>query len=424
MIIQGLVLSAVIIASGPSVDAADTETPVEAALRRYPPTETNSAALDVERLAAPLGIELAPSDAKDRFHPSGEQIALFEKSYEVISTENKAELERFSGPIAPLSKVVSEFLDSHKNDLAAVRAGILRGEAPVWAESLDPASPVPRPRLVQLIKLTHVLVCDALAQEREGRTEIALNDLEASWKLAAALPTSPESNSRLAYNALVRLQCGALRRLKCAPRVWRDRIRAFSPMEAMLESLRLEATLSADAIPPKRVHFTGPFSWVRATAVRAYWRKCLEEATPHRLKQLDDVAAALPLCDAELDPRPPWDELSWWNYIGDGIGGGLVSLSNVSRVALDAEMTLKILDLRAARDENGGRWPKALPGIERSTNCPRDRWIYNVSSESMSLAFSRKLDWGQGPTILILPMRYEERRTEGSSRESGHASGR
>src|SRR5690349_10410397 len=45
--------------AGPTPIPSD-ETPLERALREYPPAQTNAAAFDLERLAEPLGIDLVP----------------------------------------------------------------------------------------------------------------------------------------------------------------------------------------------------------------------------------------------------------------------------------------------------------------------------------------------------------------------------
>ncbi len=50
----------------------------------------------------------------------------------------------------------------------------------------------------------------------------------------------------------------------------------------------------------------------------------------------------------------------------------------VDEYLLDAELTDKILQARQLRQQNGGKWPAAIPGIE-TTRYPGARWIYTVS---------------------------------------------
>ncbi len=75
------------------------------------------------------------------------------------------------------------------------------------------------------------------------------------------------------------------------------------------------------------------------------------------------------------------------------------------RLVVDAELTSKILEAKALRRKNGGRWPKAIPGIEVS-KFPGAFWRYEVSPEGrMSIAFSRELQSATLPKIL--PLRFE-----------------
>jgi hypothetical protein len=117
------------------------------------------------------------------------------------------------------------------------------------------------------------------------------------------------------------------------------------------------------------------------------------------------------LCDRRLDTAGGvWNELAWWNRLGClVVFNEEIALRNASRLALDNEMTLKILELRAAREENHGRWPESPTGLRTSDVCPDDRWTYALTpTGAMILTLSRDLDWG--PQIgLVLPTRYESR---------------
>src|SRR4029434_8604932 len=103
---------------------------------------------------------------------------------------------------------------------------------------------------------------------------------------------------------------------------------------------------------------------------------CLRDAARVTLAHLDRIDPEGP-CDREFfSARELWEDASWWNPMGNGLSGGDDYLRRASRLALEIEITLKILDLRAARDESAGRWPSAAPrGIETSRICPKDRWI-------------------------------------------------
>ena len=76
----------------------------------------------------------------------------------------------------------------------------------------------------------------------------------------------------------------------------------------------------------------------------------------------------------------------------------------MARLEIDLELTAKLLDLKAAREQNGGRWPSTLRGIEESAACPRARWIYETGGDGkMSLALDYHVPSGTG---IVLPTLY------------------
>jgi hypothetical protein len=375
---------------------------LEDALRRYPLTETNAAALDLERRAAALGIDLVPWTVKDRPRPGAGRIAAFDKVVEVMPGWLKSELERPSPTtISEPPKVLVDFLSSRTRLLAAVRAGILEGEPPVWAERLDQGHRSPRPFLAKLLYLQELLIVDALMREGAGDDATALEDLEATWRLREALASSPFVDSRFLAMASARFEAGALRRIDRVPRKWRERLAALTPVPSMLEVLRLGTVLEPIDLAAETFGITGPFAQTRRAVTRAYWRKCIDDAAGPYFAQLDRLEASAPSCDSPLEERIRSGDLSWWNRPG-------MAVRSASRLALDIEMTLKILDLRAAREENHGRWPESLAGLEKSETCPKDRWIYEIDAQGgMRLSLSRALQWDI-PLGTILPTTYEE----------------
>ena len=140
-----------------------------------------------------------------------------------------------------------------------------------------------------------------------------------------------------------------------------------------------------------------------------YVRYCLSDVSDEyrrRLENLEDVPA---ICDYDLSARQADLEFSVprWNVIGNlvvpNLGG---TLRRLARLELDAELTLKLIELDRARRANDGVWPAALPGGDRSSACPRDRWVYRLSPQGeMTLAFDREIVWSQLRGSL-LPTRF------------------
>jgi len=74
----------------------------------------------------------------------------------------------------------------------------------------------------------------------------------------------------------------------------------------------------------------------------------------------------------------------------------------LARLELDLELTVKLVDLRTARSEAGGRWPESVPGIDRSSACPEDHWDYTVEpGGGMTLAFARQISWPNKAGVVL-----------------------
>jgi len=113
-----------------------------------------------------------------------------------------------------------------------------------------------------------------------------------------------------------------------------------------------------------------------------------------------DLELASSGVDLELKPAS-------WNVLSKITFGSLDDVPRrVARYELDREMTAKLLDLKWAREELGGRWPASLAGIEQSPTCPGDRWVFDATpGGGVSLAFSRPVEW-EGLHGIDLPLHY------------------
>ena len=80
--------------------------------------------------------------------------------------------------------------------------------------------------------------------------------------------------------------------------------------------------------------------------------------------------------------------------------------ARADRLVVDAELTSKILEAKHLRRENGGRWPAAIPGIEKSA-FPDASWRYEVSPDGsrILIALSRALASPEG-WKRSLPLRF------------------
>ena len=255
------------------VRASGSRLTLEEALRRYPPTETNSAALDLERLAAPLGIDLVPKDVKDRARPRASEVAAFENVWDVLWAWLKTELARASRDTSEEPVLLRDFLAKRSRPLAALRAGILKGEPPTWAQRIDDGRHrESRPSLMRILSLHGLLITDGLIQSRAGRPAVALEDLEASWKLHEGYASSPFFDCRFFAMSAFRFEAGVLRRIDAVPSLWRDRLRSVEPVTSTFEALRLGTIVALVDLDSDTFGITGPFAGTRRAIDRAYRR--------------------------------------------------------------------------------------------------------------------------------------------------------
>jgi hypothetical protein len=368
-------------------------------LERYPPAEANAAALELERLTAPLGIDTATRSYEGRPRPTPEQKQGFKQSVagDMAAYRTKL-LESPRRATAPPPASVAAFLEVHAEELAAVRTHLAHGGIPKWEMHLEYVAAAPIPNLLGHIDLQKLLITDALAKHAAGDRDRALEDLEASWRLSQSLDDAPILINQLIVIADARMLAGALRQIPDVPAVWRDRLSERDFRRSFTNALKYESWMWT------QLDETSDFASLSRLASRLinsigrpYVRYCLADVSDdfhERLLALDDVRA---ICDYDLstwgaDLNVP---IPRWNAIGSIVIPNLRgALERLASLELDLELTVKLLELEAARRSNGGRWPASLPGGELSRACPVDRWVYEATPDGgMSLAFSRDIAW-------------------------------
>jgi len=384
----------------------------EEILARYPATEADSRALELERLVAELGIDLATRHYEERAHPTNARTAEFGSVKADLGYYYKNVIERaHRGAVAPPANVAG-FLRNHAEDLEAVRHHLIERGVPVWEMDLRRAHAVPIPNLIGHIDLQKLLVTDALAALANGDREIALADLEAGWVLMQALSDSPFLISQLISMSDARLIVGTLRQIEGAPLPWHDRLTGHDFRRGMIEALKFEGWHWTQVGGPWEVD--GVEWWggkLLGSVAEPYVRFCLAHTSDDYRERVTNLEAVGAICDHDLSARRADLNLSIpdWNLIA-----GLVVPSfggihrRIAQLELDLELTVKLIELEEDRRANGGAWPDAPQGVADSRACPGDRWIYEVSPEGeMTLTFSREISWPdlRGPR---LPTRFEE----------------
>ena len=388
----------------------DTLGPLDEVLTRYPRTEANQAALELESRTAPLGIDIAPRSFDGRERPSRELTMAFRSVKRELGLWLNAQIGRPHRALDAPPAGLTAYLRDHAGHLEAVRRQLVEGEVPVWEMHLDKLREAPLPNLLGHIDLQKLLLADALARAEAGDLGSAARDLEASWRLNLALRDAPILITQLIAVAATRMQAGVLRQLDEVPAVWRDRLYEHDYRVSFLNALRYEGWFWSEAGDPSV--FAGELGLIQriATVVaQPYVQYCLADLSGSFRERVEKLARLETLCDTDLEGSDADLDvpIPHWNLIGDGMVPNLTSaVYRLARLEVDLELTAKLLELETVRDARQGSWPVHLPGLDESFACPDDRWIYEVGGDgTASLALSRKVEWPDQLGV-ILPTEF------------------
>ena len=379
--------------------------PWEEFLARHPAQGANDSAIELERLAAPLGIDLVPAVVSDRPRISEKERAAQSGARDLTSAHLKRNIEDPSPRVYETPAELADYLSLHAADLKGILSRLLSGEVPRWEMDLERGWDTPLPR-VELIPLQRLLLVHALERQRLGRPGEALEALEGAWRLNQSICERPEAISQRISMAVSRMQAAALRKLGRAPAEWTARLGQLDYRAAWMDAMRAEAWKS---LSPARADFAnlpivrdeepeepGPLAQVVASwPLRPYWCLCVADWSDRFRQALLEAGSAPDLCMLDLEALVArWNEaVPGWNFYGKVKGmDSLKTFRRAGRIQLELELTRKVLEAKAARDANGGVWPAAIPGIETSAN-PGGHWIYDLSRDgAVTIGYSEECE--------------------------------
>lgn len=357
----------------------------------YPPTEASAAALDLEAMAADLGLDLVPKWVENRAHPDPEVVKRFQSIWpaarEYLEQELASPEERIGQPAAALSR----FLAEHETEIERIADRLTgRGEA-VWEMDVRAGTEAPLPNLLGHNQLTRLLGARVLLLERRGEHDAALQGLEGMWRLTQGLASRPDVISHVIAMTETKYVVGILRKVDAPALEWTERMRGRGFFEAYLAALQNEAwhrlgdpDLSDQAPVVSRVarRFAegllekGPCVWSR-------------DELHHRM----EVAAS-----AE---EPPYEVIAI-DSLDDFVG----ILARWYRLLLDEELTALVLEARGERAASRDRaWPPQLLRLD-SDVCSGERWSYRRSANgSVALSYEGHAPDSE-PRGLVLPLSF------------------
>lgn len=377
---------------------------------RFPTTKANQSALELEKLSAKIGIDLAPKHS-ERNHPSISQ----QKAYKDLSKEIKSLLnKRLDDGISNETKIsddLQKFLTTNENKLNEIVEYVLHNESPSWEIDLKKHIYAPIPNLLGQMNLQYLLNLRASLLFQQSRTSEATKNLEASWKINQHLFQRPDEISYLIGIAISRILAGNLRQIPVEYVQWHSRLidskiqnqywivveaevwsMVKGAREGTLDNTNEKRTVANKILAPFVRTMILDYAKLKLQFVTALKKR--DPCSPKQvLKDYNDIKKLFPKWNrfgpvAFTDPAGPWNRQA--------------------RLQLDLELTDKILQIK---DELKKKHRFENIKILNSEICPGQTWNYLHENDSYSVSFSKKIDWSKVIDIyqgtLILPHTYK-----------------
>ena len=362
------------------------------------PTGRNAAAEVLEERGGELGI---PFERKARAATSQDSVAFSEAG---AGAWLESQLGIPDESIGEPPEALKRYLDERREALEAVVSALER-QAPDWGkDELDRDGTVNTPALTPSIRLQRVLLAAALIEARAGRDIEAERLLEASWSLARPAAEAPLLITQLIAIASGRWQAVVLRKLRSSPLPWIDRFSSDRSWSDMLDAYAsdMESKESQSLLPS-----SDPWEEVARKAPVAI-AAGLKKLGPCEGASLDDEGIWR-LAERELFPSSDPVVVQTRDFYREiAIPNMANAIRRAARLAVDRELTLEILRLRLAKEQDAEeRWPARMENVV-STACPSAEYVYRASAGGMEIRFEGAAPAPTGQVLLPLSFRSVE----------------
>ncbi len=375
--------------------------PLSALAASFPSRETNAAARSLEKAALPLGIHLEPRGGAGAVEPEPpgmdrEGKTEWGRTRVPLTKWTTTEAERPEANVEAPPPAVAAWLTGHASELDAIERALVEGPAPEWAQDTGLLFAAPIPNMGGHLQLHTVLLGRALARAASGDAAGAERALLASWNLAAPERQRADVPSRSIAWIATHLELGVLRKLSVNAGPWRARIAGWDPRESVRRSWALEAWTTWQAARRRQEAgvYGGAPQGPLARLVGAPGQRLEAAAFLDGWRAMTEAAAKSPVSDG--DGKFLADAfragMGRWAGAAPAIPTLASAWLRADRLALEAELTNKVFDIRKGREASGA-WPASIPGIEAS-KAKNVSWKYAVTAEGRaSIETNRVLTW-------------------------------
>ncbi|HEY7113711.1 MAG TPA: hypothetical protein VIA45_12335 [Thermoanaerobaculia bacterium] len=381
---------AVLFAAAASLRGQTTPEPRAADLVPRPPGPVRNAVADeLCRKAPALGIDIEPDDPDfDRAAPEDATAVRASGAGGWLNSQ----LSVADDSIGPEPKTLRDFLEGRQSALWPVVCALEKG-VPEWSTPMGSREGL-APRALTLIRLDRVLLAAALSAERAGRPAESARLLEASWSLFESFARGPTLIENLLALAVMKMQSGALRKLREAPVPWLDRLSRDDPWSRALETYEGE-----------------PKNYEPNTRARKAAAEPLRRVAPCALAEISNDEIARPMVEEYRRSESGPESAAFARIMTDMQVPQLRNvLERAGRTAIESELTAKILELRLARAASrDGKWPATLED-DASRVCPGAVYSYRRNGSEIMIAFEGSAPAPPTPEgALALPLSFSTR---------------
>lgn len=322
--------------------------------KRYPPRKTNAAALELERLAKPVGV-----DFHGRRDPGADEVAAY----------LRAQLARPEATIDP----APAFLEQNRAGIDAVRTHLLSAGPLEWELDLGRGLGGPMPSYRSQMQLGRLLTANALDRARRGDPG-AWDDLRAEWELSRNLWQRPEMISSMIGLTLARHIAAAARKMPAPAPAWFDEVRTFDYRKAMLASLQSDTWIIGAELRVASNDDPGmnPIRRVRDWAAKPYMILARADFLAHQ-REMAAVLAKTTTCALDAETFQQVEEPAWWNRIGGIVmPNTMLMWQRVFRFRAELELAEHALGLRSGAQSqcSDGTWIVTPQSVNFSKDIP------------------------------------------------------
>jgi hypothetical protein len=349
----------------------------EAMNQKFPRTEPNATAKQLDKLMSQLGGMKSPEELTNYFNQQSDIL---------------------SDQITPPPAKLVQLIKARRPELDAAIALLNQAEAPMWGFSAErrqtTAAPIPE-GLKTSNTLQKWLLVDALAKTQQNNHTEAARSMNAVWQINQGLAQDPSLIGQLFKVIGVKQQAIVLRKMQNLPGDWVDRLAKWqrSDPDVTLAAFQMEQFILVRMLrqetPPSLLGYL----------LNPYWRASSADVAL-KSQELMPSLRNQNLCNYDPNQfiQTSKVSLAWWNYPGQlGAPSTLDDMFAISqwnmlgRSMLHLQLAQKVLQAKTIAKQQS-QLPNTIPNIATSI-CPDAEWRYQKSADGqVTIDFPRQAD--------------------------------